>query len=367
MAGLTMRAILAAAAIALIVLPARAQFWESPDPGESWLGLKPPASDPTSVHSPRVANPKPSAPGMRHLGEGNEPASHTAFQARRIDDLIPPPDPDMPLPEYRRGDFREGERPKPLAVDSVFMSRAGINDTNTSVVMSQVGFNYQFRIPFGDRFMLTIRPLADIMFLSGPGDPLELPPQLYKIAFDFQSDLQITETVGLSFGTTPGLWTDFVKLNGDAFRIPFRVLGTVRIRDDLFLAGGAWYTDNIQENVFPIGGVIWDISDRIRAELLFPRARVVYRMNDIWQIYGVAEGYGGTWSIRTNVNGNLYNELVLYRDLRLMLGTQVDYFRRVSLFVETGAVVDRKFKFNDSIQPNVTVDPSFVLRVGTRF
>ena len=95
--------------------------------------------------------------------------------------------------------------------------------------------------------------------------------------------------------------------------------------------------------------------------------RSVYLVNDFWQVYLVVDGYGSTYSIRSNINGSLYNEQFLYRDLRIMLGTQVDYFQRASIFVEAGGVMDRKFKFNDNLQPNYWVDPAFILRVGVRF
>lgn len=286
--------------------------------------------------------------------------------AHRVEDL-PAPDPMTPLPSYGRLSRDLAPKPKPFAVDAVFMSNARMRGYDTYVRMSQVGFNYQARFPIRERGFFTIRPLADILFLDGPGDPFVLPAQLYKVAFDFQTDFQFNDQLGLSVGTTPGLWTDFVKLENDAFRMPFRVLGTIRAADNIFFAGGILYTDNIRRNLFPAGGVIWEASDKLRIELLFPRTRFVYKVFDFLEVYFVGEGYGGTWSIRTNIAGNLYNDEVLYHDYRLMFGTQVDYFQRVSLFVELGGVVDRRFVFSNLLQPNTNVNDAFILRCGVRF
>jgi hypothetical protein len=291
---------------------------------------------------------------------------------RQVEELPLPPD-DLPSPTFMRGLNRgtsqalSGGRPKPFAVDAVFMGRAGVSGTDTSVAITQVGFNFQFRRVISDRFQITLRPLADIMFLSGPGAPIVLPEQLYKVALDTQYDFQFNEQWGLSLGLTPGLWTDFVYFSSNDYRMPARLLATYRYNEQFFFAAGLLYTDNIQRNLFPAGGVIWNVNEKFRIEALFPRSRAVYLVNDFWQVYFVVEGYGGTYSIRTNLNGYLYNEEFLYRDLRVMLGTQVDYFQKASIFVEAGGVMDRKFKFDDSLQSNYWVNPAFILRVGVRF
>lgn len=283
----------------------------------------------------------------------------------RLEDL-PPPESAPPLPRYRRMQA-SGPRPKPFSVDHYFITRSNVDNANTSVAMSQLGVNYQARFPFSDAFQLTLRPLFNVLFLSGPGGPYDLPPQLYTVAVDVQGDIHINEWLGFSAGLTPGIWTDFDGWNSNTFRLPARLLATFRIQDDLFVAAGAIYTDNLQHNAFPAGGLIWDPSEKIRVELLFPRSRVVYKLQENWQVYGVLEGYGNTYSIRSTIGGVTYNEQFLYRDLRLMLGTQVDFFERVSLFAEMGAVMDRKMKFDTSLQPTNTVDPGFIIRFGTRF
>lgn len=296
-------------------------------------------------------------------------STHTSFLDEGPQEFVPPPPDEAALPRFRRLERAYGSTPKNFTIDAVFFGRSGVDLAGaTSVQMTQIGLNYTARFPFGDRFVLTLRPLGDVLFLQGPGGtgPI-LPPQVYKVAMDFQGDIMLNNQWGVSIGVTPGLWTDFVRFSGKDFRIPARLLLTYRYSETVFLAGGIMYTDNIQRNAFPCGGVIWDISERMRLELLFPRTRYVYKVSNVWEVYGVLEGYGSTYNITTAFPGQIIDDDFLYRDFRVMLGTQVDIYNRATLFTELGGVFCRKMKFDTPLQPTVWVNPAFILRVGVRF
>lgn len=249
-----------------------------------------------------------------------------------------------------------------FAVDYVYLATADVEDPATDVTFHEIGMVYTHRWPIGPRFRMTFRPLFDVLFLDGPRGPgVDLPEELYKVAIDVQGDFQITETLGISLGITPGFWSDFQSASGDDFRLPARVLGTYQVGNALKIAAGAVYTDNIRRNILPAGGVIWQIDDRLKLEALLPRSRLVYNLHSEWAIYAVVERSDTTWDIKT-VYGE---EQFEYRDWRVMLGTQVDTFERFSFFVEVGAAFDRRFRFD--IQPTMDIDDDFVLRTGIRF
>lgn len=316
---------------------------------------------------PMVAEPREwDAAGYR---DGTRPHSEsmTYFHdvARSYDEL-PPPQEDLPLPRYERLARMEREHPKPFTIDMVFIGRSGVEDPATNVKMFDVGMMYQFRIPLFDRFLFTIRPMGDVLFLSGPGGTAPvLPEQLYKTAFDFQFDFRINDTWGISLGATPGLWTDFIVVDGSSFRLPARALATYRFSDTLFIAGGLYYTDNFYRNLWPAIGVIWDVYPKTRLELVFPRGRAIYNITDQWNVYGVFERGGDTYSIRTELPTGFTNEKFQYRDYRFMLGTEVTAWERVAMLVELGVAFDRLFRFE--YQSQWDINAGFLVRAGVRF
>jgi hypothetical protein len=284
---------------------------------------------------------------------------HTAYQ---MQDLPAPGDVlNLPTPM----DFDRVSSPvydKPFTLDYVFMSRADVEGQNTSFLVNQVGFDYRLTRPFfRTQAALTFRPAAEIMFLSGPGGSIELPEQLYKLAFDFQLDIPFNEALGLSLGITPGLWSDLIVIDNDDFRLPARILLTYRANESLFLAGGLIYTDNIRKNLLPGIGVIWDPNEKWHFELLYPRSRIVYRFNEDYSAYFVFERGGTTYNIRAYGEDEDFE----YRDLRTMLGFEYDRLPRFDLFIELGVAFDRMFRFDN--QGQYDLGEAFILRAGTRF
>lgn len=285
--------------------------------------------------------------------------------SRRYDEL-PPPDPrggELPIPSSltkRKGNNFEVARP--FTIDYVFLARSPVDGPDNAITMNEIGINYQFRFPVGEQLLVTMRPLFDVTFLSGPDGPSPtLPAQLYKLAIDMQADVRVTECIGISFGITPGFWSDFKKFGTEDIRIPVRLLGTYKVSDDLYLAAGINYTDNLYRNLLPAGGILWNASEQVRLELLWPRSRIVYKLRDNLQFYGVFEYAGDTY----HINEATGDEDMQYRDYRLMVGSQVDLFERASIFGEVGIAYDRVFRFD--IQPTTGVGNSLVVRAGIRF
>jgi hypothetical protein len=284
---------------------------------------------------------------------------HTVYQLQDA----PAPGEVLNLPAPRSND-RTASRifDKPLTLDYIFLGPSSVQDPGTNVTMQQIGIDYRWTRPFfRTQAAFTFRPAAEIMFLAGPGGGIDLPEQLYKIAFDLQLDIPINEFMGVSLGITPGLWSDLIVIDGADFRLPARALLTYRASDSLFLAGGVVYTDNYRRNVLPGIGVIWDPTPQWHLELLFPRSRLLYRWNEDLGVYFVFERGGTTYNIRALGSDEDFE----YRDWRTMLGLEYDGFSRASLFVEVGAAFDRLFRLRN--QGTFELEACFLLHVGTRF
>lgn len=280
--------------------------------------------------------------------------------ARQIADFPVPGSP-MPLPPPAQMARLEEARPKPFTVNYVFMPRSDVQGADEGVLYNEIGVDYLWARPLFSSCVFLFRPSFDVVFFSGPAPVPVLPGQVFKVAFDFQFDVPVNDTVGVSVGLTPGLWSDFVVLDGNDFRLPARALLTFRVNETLFLAAGVLYTDNIRRNLLPDFGVVWDPSNEWHVELLYPRSRVVYRFNESWNIYFVFERGGTTYNIRTLGE----DEDMEYRDWRAMFGVEMSRWSAFDLFAEVGGAWDRKFRFD--IQPTADVSDAFLLRVGVRF
>ena len=317
------------------------------------------------------------APAGPALGQPNLlPADGPLFHEVHQPGELPPPQADLPPPGYRQPRTLDGLAQKPFTIDWVYFGKADASITPAgSVKMSELGASYQRRLPIRDSCMFTLRPFMGVTFLSMPQiQGASTPDQLYRLAIDLQLDHQFAfnENFGISLGITPGIWTDFAKTSGEDFRLPARVLGTYKVYEGLFIAAGVDYTDNFYRNILPAGGVIWIPNETFRVELVYPRSRVVYRQSSYLQIYGLFERGGDTYNVSTQFNNADYDEDLQYKDYRVMLGVQFDYFDRVGLFGEVGWAFDRLYRFSGTDPTTlpartVGVDSALVLRVGARF
>lgn len=324
---------------------------------------------------PRAASlglPQPGDNAIRQTGFWDSPFSSRSDSgridstSRRYDEFAPPTTygAELPLPASRQSGRRRGDDfavARPFTIDYVFLARSPVDGPANALTMNEIGVNYQFKFPVGEKLRMTVRPLFDVTFLSGPDGPYPtLPAQIYKLAVDAQADIQINETMGISFGITPGFWSDFKSFGSDDLRIPVRLLGSYKVSDDLYIAAGVEYTDNFYHNLYPAGGIIWKASDQVQLELLWPRSRIVYRMREQLQFYGVFERGGDTYHIN-----EVGSEMTQYRDWRIMVGSQLDFHERFAIFGEVGAAFDRLWRFD--FQPQTGVGNSLVLRTGIRF
>jgi hypothetical protein len=252
---------------------------------------------------------------------------------------------------------------RPTRIDYLFIGPSTVHaPPQGEVTMQEINLSHRIRIPFGDRASLRMQPLFGVTFLDGPGghDPI-LPPQLYKVAADFEVGYRWSERLLLSAGVTPGVWSDFQEIDGADFRMPARAVAAYKWAEGIYVSAGVLWTDNYYGNILPIAGVIWDATDRWRFELVTPRARAVYRLHEELQFYGGAEIGGDTYLIRTDG----IEEKFQYRDFRVFSGTEIATWDRASIFLESGYVFNRRFRLG--IQEDRNIDNAFYVRLGMRF
>jgi len=81
---------------------------------------------------------------------------------------------------------------------------------------------------------------------------------------------------------------------GRTFAVPVDVYSAFPIEKDKVFGMIGFYTSPfISPPVFPLGGIIWLINDKVRLEALFPRPALIYTMNDDWEFRLTGDVGGG--------------------------------------------------------------------------
>src|ERR1700736_3153414 len=80
------------------------------------------------------------------------------------------------------------------------------------------------------------------------------------------------------------------KNHGNAFDIPI-VLGTgYKVTDHFFLGFGITTGLLREDPVLPIGGIIWNVSDKLSVKAIFPQSKITYDVSKTLEFFvGVEE------------------------------------------------------------------------------
>ena len=193
-------------------------------------------------------------------------------------------------------------------------------------------------------------------FWSGPAG-IDLPARVYDVYLDFEWRPIETERWGFSIGVLPGWYGDFEIFDGRTFQLTGWILGNYRVNAHWNLVGGLAYVRQLQNNLLPVGGIVWTPTDETRLELLIPKPKIARRImatetGSTW-CYVAGELGGGTWAVADSTDANVS---LTYTDLRLLLG--VESFRRGGLqcSIEAGYVFSRDISVDDVVidRPNDT-------------
>ncbi|HUP77219.1 MAG TPA: hypothetical protein VM260_01570 [Pirellula sp.] len=203
----------------------------------------------------------------------------------------------------------------------------------------------------------------NLHLLSGP-NVVPLPPRLYDFSLGYQRRGRFQEFMSYDLVSSIGVFSDFEDSARDGVRFPGHAVGMLHFKPEMDVVFGVDYLSRDDIKLLPVGGVSWrprSMPD-FRFDLIFPRPRIDYSINNQSKIYVAGRLGGGTWDIEFPNNAN---DVLTYRDLQLLLG-----FERRSpdgdlAAIEFGYVFDRKLEFRTLSQTSGFED-AFVLRLVTR-
>ncbi|WP_437206270.1 DUF6268 family outer membrane beta-barrel protein [Planctomicrobium sp. SH664] len=214
--------------------------------------------------------------------------------------------------------------------------------------------------------VVQVTPRFGWNFLTGPTTP-DLPPQLYDLSLDWSVFFKFGDQWTGVVGVGPGYYTDFENDSSDAFRMTGRAILFYEWSSQLKFSGGFLYLDREDIVALPVAGAIWQPSENIRIEAMFPRPKVAKRVwlsseREAW-LYLAGELGGGTWAIERQ---NGVGDMVTYRDYRLILGFESVNADESRWLLEAGYVFGRELEYRSGIGDD-SQSPTALIRYGAAF
>lgn len=185
-------------------------------------------------------------------------------------------------------------------------------------------------------------------------------------AYDFSIGYQIRRQIGpLAFDIAAAVQaaSDFNGDASDGIQYPGHGVGFLTIRPELDLVFGVDYLDRADIKLLPVAGMIWKPNSDMRFELVFPRPRAVFQLNDTYRLYFYGELGGGTWAIERPALGNT---LATYSDLRACVGLSSMDADGSQSAIEAGYLFDRRLEFTSGAA-NMPLGDAWMLRLVTMY
>lgn len=262
------------------------------------------------------------------------------------------------LASHRSGFFQK------LSLSGAWFNRNGADDMG--MVEARSFLTVALPLPSRD-FPLLVTTGFDATPLNGPVAP-NLPPAVYDAYMDFMWLPKLADRWLGILAISPGVYSDFDDVQTDAWRFKGKALVKYDwIPNRVQVAAGILYLDRFTVNWLPAGGVIWDPTDDVHLEMLFPRPKFAYRytataLHEDWA-YLAGEFGGDTWSVRRSADEWDLLELV---DWRIYLGIERKRDLGVAARLEVGYVFSRTVKFASS-EPDYHPENTIMIRSGFEY
>lgn len=199
--------------------------------------------------------------------------------------------------------------------------------------------------------------------LSGP-NVVPLPPRLWDFALGYQKRDSLGQILSYDVAANVGIYSDFEDSARDGVRVLGHAVGMLHANENLDWVFGVDYLDRDDYRILPVIGYAWHSTENPawRIEAVFPRPRIEYSVEDYRTLYIAGRLGGGTWDIEMP---NEINEVMTYRDFRLLFGIETHIPNQPRSNVELGWIFGRKLEFRDGSGPYEFSD-AFLIQWITR-
>jgi hypothetical protein len=218
---------------------------------------------------------------------------------------------------------------------------------------------------------IIITPSYEVHFVESP-EGIDLPPRLNDAAIDFHIFRVYANRWIADFAVTPGLYADDHSFDSDeALRVNGRALAIYAPTLETKWVLGVTYVDGGWNKVVPVAGVVYEPTDDVSYELVFPRPRVAWRLpnspvpgKDEYWAYVLAEFQNLAWAFEQSDGSP---DVLASRDYRLIFGLERKIYFGVSSRIEVGYVFNRDIKVASISGDDISIDDTFLLRAGITY
>ena len=355
----------------------------------TWIGPTPAA--PTPIYS------TPAAPGV---------GGAVVIQTLPPGGVVLPPDPNAPPPPVASGPWQPYPPPNPAVPAGVpvpapavpFPDQPSPNSLSALAppgsrngFFQKVNFTATYLPRFGDQDLgmtdleaqvvlavpfltvetpLLITPKYGYHALDGPDSP-DVPSNVQDAALDLENIRPFGDRwIGI-FDVTLGEFADNHSFgSGDAFRITGAGTAVYVYSPELKGVLGLAYVNRAQETFLPIVGVDWKPSDDAEYQLVFPSAKLAWRLStspipgqDEHWLYLAGDFGGGVWAVE-RTSGE--TDKLDITDWRISLGLEHKVIGGLSERAEIGFAFNRRLEYF-SDHDRVNLGDTLLARIGVTY
>lgn len=244
----------------------------------------------------------------------------------------------------------------------------GQGDDPADLGITEIEIFLQTAIPFPIRqWPLLITPGYNMYLLADNG-VTDLPPRLHTAYLDLTWVPTIVQGHQILLNVAPSVYSDFQARDDHAFRVTGKAFYVWDpMPDRLRVIAGLLYLNRDDITILPAGGVIWNPTDYVSYELIFPKPKLNFRLNqgpgfEDW-VFFTAEFGGNTWSVTRESGAHDY---LTWIDYRVLLGYERRLNGGAGYRFEAGYVFGRSVEFSSGIG-DYDPEDTIMLRGGIVF
>jgi len=230
--------------------------------------------------------------------------------------------------------------------------------------------NYVATIPTTDSIHTRVGFTWDRFDFGGTGgDPI--PSTLQQTSLNVGFDVELSDKWIMRIEAAPGIYSDLEDISITDFNVPVIIGFSYIVDAKLQWVFGISADFRRDIPVLPGAGVRWQFADEWTLNLIFPKPRLEYQIDPSFMVYVGGEVKGGSYAYGkkegTRIGQpNLNNEIVEYMEARVGGGVEYKLNPAVGIHVEGGAVVFRRFSFEDDDLTVHTSEPAPYVSVGLK-
>jgi hypothetical protein len=179
-----------------------------------------------------------------------------------------------------------------------------------------------------------------------------LPDELQQVSLVIGCDEQLTERWLLRAEILPGVYSDFEDVSWRDVDAPFSLAAVYLANADLQWMVALHVDVRSHYPVLPAFGVRWKFADEWTLNLMMPRPRLEWDLNDRWRVYLGADLMAGTYRVSDSFGDDhgrpgLNHAVLDYFEARVGPGLAWNVRPNVKLEANGGYMIYRRFGFFD--------------------